>query len=92
MSSISNSEAIPGPLTYRTVAMTTSVQTLTSFAVVVFSVLAPVVARDFDVPAASLGGLISVVFLSATFSGLASGALTARFGPVGTLRGSIALV
>lgn len=72
--------------------MTTSVQTLTSFAVVVFSVLAPVVARDFDVPAASLGGLISVVFLSATFSGLASGALTARFGPVGTLRGSIALV
>ena len=85
-------EAIARSLTVRTVSLTTSVQTLTSFAVVVFSVLAPVAARDFDVPAASPGALISVVFFSATFSGLASGAFTARFGPVGTLRGSVALV
>jgi MFS family permease len=72
--------------------MTTAVQTLTSFAIAVASVLAPVSAVDLGVPAARVGMLVSIFFVAAIISGLLSAALVRRFGPIATLRGCILLI
>lgn len=74
------------------VAMTTAVQTLTAFSVAAFSVLAPVAAPDLGVPPARVGILVSIFFCAAIVSGLLSGALSRRYGPVATLRICVLLV
>ena len=72
--------------------MTTAVQTLTAFALVVPSVLAPVAATDLGLPAARVGVLASVFFCAAIVSGLLSSALSMRFGPIATLRFCVVLI
>jgi MFS family permease len=72
--------------------MTTAVQTLTAFAFSVPSVLAPVAAPDLGMPAARVGVLVSVFFCAAIVSGLLSGAVSQRFGPVATLRICVLLI
>ena len=74
------------------VAMTTAVQTLTAFAFSVSSILAPVSATDLGLPASRVGILVSIFFSSAIVSGLLSGALSRRFGPVATLRACVLLI
>ncbi len=72
--------------------MTTAVQTLTSFALAVSPVLAPVAAPDFGVPAERVGILVSFFFAVAIVSGLLSSALVRRFGPIATLRACVLLI
>ena len=72
--------------------MTTAVQTLTAFALVVPSVLAPVAATDLGLSAARVGVLASVFFCAAIVSGLLSSALSMRFGPIATLRFCVVLI
>ena len=72
--------------------MTTAVQTLTAFALVLPSVLAPVAAPDLDMPAARVGVLVSVFFCAAIISGLLGSALSRRFGPIATLRYCVVLI
>ena len=77
---------------FGSVAMTTAVQTLTAFAIAVSSVLAPVAAPDLDLPASRVGILVSIFFSTAIVSGLLSGALARRYGPIATLRACILLI
>lgn len=72
--------------------MTTAVQTLTAFAFSVTSILAPVSATDLGLPASRVGILVSIFFSSAIVSGLLSGALSRRYGPVATLRACVLLI
>jgi len=74
------------------VAMTTAVQTLTAFAVAVPSVLAIVAAPDLGMPPARVGILVSVIFCAAIVSGLLSGSMSRRFGPIATLRLCVLLI
>ena len=69
--------------------MTTAVQTLTSFAIAVASVLAPVSAAELGMPAARVGMLVSIFFIAAIVSGLLSAALVRRYGPRGLALGQI---
>ncbi|MFM9967511.1 MAG: MFS transporter [Burkholderiales bacterium] len=77
---------------YGSVAMSTAVQTLTAFALAVPSVIATVAAPDVGMPAARVGVLVSVFFCAAIVSGLLSGALSRRFGPIATLRYCVLLI
>ena len=72
--------------------MTTAVQTLTAFAFSISSVLAPVSAPDLGVAATQVGVLVSIFFTAAIISGLLSGALSRRYGPIASLRGCVLLI
>ena len=74
------------------VAMTTAVQTLTAFAVAIPSVLAIVAAPDLGMPPARVGILVSIFFCAAIVSGLLSGSMSRRFGPIATLRLCVLLI
>lgn len=68
-----------------TVAMTLTVQALTSLALAVPAVLAPVAAADLGVAPAGIGNWVGFAYMVAMFAGLASGALVGRYGPVRVL-------
>ncbi len=70
-------------------ALTLVVQSLTSMAMIAPSVLAPVAAADFGVAPQSIGLFVSGTYFAAMLSGLAAGALIARFGPVGVCIGAL---
>ena len=62
--------------------MTLAVQSLTSMAMAVPAVLAPVAAADFGYSPTAVGVLVSSAYVAAMLSGLAGGALIARCGPI----------
>jgi MFS family permease len=68
-----------------TVAMTLTVQALTSLALAVPAVLAPVAAADLGVAPTGIGNWVGFAYLVAMFAGLASGALVGRHGSVRVL-------
>jgi MFS family permease len=63
-------------------AITLAVQALTSMAMIAPSVMAPVVALELGVSPQGIGWFVAVEYSVAMLSGLACGALIARFGPV----------
>jgi MFS family permease len=74
-----------GPI-IRTVAMTLAVQALTSMALAVPAVLAPVAAGDFGEVPSAVGQWVGFSYMVAMFAGLASGTLVGRHGPVRVLQ------
>ena len=63
-------------------AITLAVQALTSMAMIAPSVMAPVAAVELGVSAQGIGWFVALEYLFAMLSGLACGALIARYGPV----------
>ena len=63
-------------------AITLAVQALTSMAMIAPSVMAPVAAVELGVSAKGIGWFVALEYLFAMLSGLACGALIARYGPV----------
>jgi MFS family permease len=72
-------------------AVTLSVQTLTSMAMIVPSVLAPVAAADLGLAPQSIGFFASLTYLGAMLSGLATGRFTARHGPLAVCQAAVVL-
>lgn len=72
-------------------ALTLAVQALTSMAMIAPSVMAPVVASEMGVPPQGIGWFVALEYLFAMSSGLACGALIARFGPVRVCQVSVCL-
>jgi len=68
-----------------------TVQTLTATAMIAPSVLAPVAAGDLGVAPQSIGVFVSITYLAAMFSGLVSGRLIARFGPLAVCQAAVVL-
>lgn len=73
------------------IAVTLAVQTLTSMAMIAPSVLAPVAARDLGLAPQSIGFFASLTYLGAMLSGLATGRLTARYGPLAVCQAAVVL-
>lgn len=72
--------------------MALGVQALTSMAIVVPSVLAPVAAREIGVQASQVGILVACAFVVAIVAGLTCDTLIARYGPVRVFQIAIVLV
>jgi len=72
-------------------AVTLAVQTLTAMAMIAPSVLAPVAAPDLGLAPQSIGFFVSLSYLGAMLSGLATGRLTARFGPLAVCQAAVVL-
>jgi len=72
-------------------AATLVVQTLTSMAMLAPSVLAPLAAPDLGLAPQSIGFFASLTYLGAMLSGLATGRLTARFGPLAVCQAAVVL-
>lgn len=72
-------------------ALTLAVQALTSMAMIAPSVMAPVVALELGVPPQGIGWFVALEYLLAMGSGLACGALIARYGPVRVCQFSVCL-
>ncbi len=73
------------------IAVTLAVQTLTSMAMIVPSVLAPIAARDLGFAPQSIGFFASLTYLGAMLSGLVAGRFTARFGPLAVCQAAVVL-
>jgi MFS family permease len=73
------------------IAVTLAVQTLTSMAMIAPSVLAPVAAPDLGLAPQSIGFFASLTYFAAMLSGLATGRLTARYGPLAVCQGAVVL-
>jgi len=73
------------------IAVTLSVQTLTSMAMIAPSVLAPVAARELGIAPQAIGLFASLTYFGAMFSGLATGRLVARFGPLAVCQAAVLL-
>jgi MFS family permease len=72
--------------------MAVVVQSLTSMAMLVPTVLAPVAAPELGVQASRIGVLVAFTYVSAIVSGLICDGLIARFGPVRVFEFAIVLV
>ena len=72
-------------------AITLAVQALTSMAMIAPSVMAPVAAAEIGVSAQGIGWFVALEYLFAMLSGLACGALIARFGPLRVCQISVCL-
>jgi MFS family permease len=70
-------------------AVTLAVQTLTSMAMIAPSVLAPVAAPDLGLAPQSIGFFASLTYLGAMLSGLMTGRLTARHGPLAVCQAAL---
>jgi len=79
-------------LVVSTTAMALAVQSLTSMAMLVPTVLAPVAAAELGVQASRIGLLVAFNYLVAIVSGLICDALIARFGPVRVFEFAVVLV
>jgi MFS family permease len=73
------------------IAVTLAVQTLTSMAMIAPSVLAPVAAPDLGLAPQSIGFFASLTYLGAMLSGLATGRLAARYGPLAVCQAAVVL-
>jgi len=72
-------------------AITLAVQAITSMAMIAPSVMAPVVAAELGVSPRAIGWFVALEYLVAMLSGLACGALIARFGAVRVCQISVCL-
>jgi predicted MFS family arabinose efflux permease len=72
-------------------AVTFGVQALTSMAMIAPSVLAPVAAADLGLAPQSIGFFASLTYFGAMLSGLATGRLAARFGPLAVCQAAVVL-
>ncbi|MBI3505621.1 MAG: MFS transporter [Proteobacteria bacterium] len=70
-------------------ATTLTVQILASGASLTLAVLAPLASADFGVPASSVGYYVAMLYASAALSGVASGGIIARFGPLRTMQSGL---
>lgn len=73
-------------------ALTLVVQSLASMAMIAPSVLAPVASAGFGVAPQAIGLFVSLTYFAAMLSGLATGALIARFGAAGVCIGALLAV
>jgi len=72
-------------------ALTLAVQALTSMAMIAPSVMAPVVALELGASPQAIGWFVALEYVFAMVSGLACGALIARYGPVRVCQISVGL-
>ena len=85
-----NGSGAPGTAAIiRAVAVTLAVQALTSMAMTVPAVLAPVAAGDFGEAPTAVGQWVGFSYMVAMFAGLASGPLVGRYGPVRVLQAAV---
>ena len=75
-----------------TVAMTVVVQALTALALAVPPILAPVAALDLGIAPAGVGNWVGFSYMVAMFSGLVSGTLVGRWGPVRVFEAAVLCV
>jgi len=68
---------------------TLTVQILVSGASLAAAVLAPLWSVDFGIPASSVGYYVALLYASAAVSGVASGGIIARFGPLRTMQSGL---
>jgi len=73
------------------IAVTLTVQTLTSMAMIAPSVLAPVAARDLGLAPQTIGFFASLTYFGAMLSGLTAGRFTARYGPLAVCQAAVVL-
>jgi MFS family permease len=73
------------------IAVTLAVQILTATALITPSVIAPEAAGDLGVPPQAIGLFVSGAYLAAMLSGLATGGLVARFGPLAVCQAAVVL-
>jgi MFS family permease len=85
-------QSVGTPLLLATVGMALAVQSLTSMAMLVPTVLAPVAAADLGVQASRIGVLVAFTYFSAIVSGLVCDTLIARYGPVRVFGFAVVLV
>ncbi|MBI1245460.1 MAG: MFS transporter [Alphaproteobacteria bacterium] len=72
-------------------ATTLTIQILISGASLTAAVLATLASVDFGVPASSVGFYVAMLYGSAAVSGVASGGIIARFGPLRTMQSGLVL-
>jgi len=72
-------------------ATTLCVQILVSGSSLTAAVLAALIAPDLGVPAATIGYYVATMFAFAALSGVASGAMIARFGPLRVMQSGLVL-
>jgi MFS family permease len=72
-------------------AVTLTLQSLTSMAMIAPAVLAPVAAPDLGFAPQTIGLLMSIGYFAAMISGLLTGAFVARFGPLAICQGAVVL-
>ena len=80
------------PLMVSTIAMALAVQSLTSMAMLVPTVLAPVAAAELGLEASRIGILVAYTYFVAIVSGLVCDTLIARYGPVRVFEFTVVLV
>jgi MFS family permease len=74
------------------IAVTLAVQSLTATALIAPSVIAPVAAADLGAAPQSIGLFVSIAYLGAMLSGLATGGLIARFGAFAVCQAAVVTV
>ncbi len=76
--------ACPAPLTsaYLTLAVTTGIQALVSFALLTVPVLTPDAAKDLGFEPSQVGYFVGASYIGAAFSALTAGSLVLRFGSI----------
>lgn len=83
---MSSSAATPAPPgaspVVLAVALTLLAQTLLALALLGPAVLAPAAAQALELPPERIGVVMTIIYLTAMFAGLAGGALVSRFGPL----------
>ena len=72
-------------------SITLAIQAMTSMAMIAPSVMAPVAAAELGVSAQGIGWFVALEYLVAMLSGLACGALIARYGPLRVCQISVCL-
>jgi MFS family permease len=73
------------------IAVTLAVQSLTATALIAPSVIAPVAAADLGAAPQSIGLFVSIAYLGAMLSGLATGSLIARFGALAVCQAAVVI-
>ncbi len=68
---------------------TLAVQVLASGASLTAAVLAPLISADLGVPASSVGFYVSMLYAGAAVSGMASGGIIGRWGPLRTMQSGL---
>ena len=72
-------------------AATLTIQTYTAFAATATAVLAPAIARAFDVEARWIGVFVGIVYAGAMFASLACGGLIERYGAIRVSQAAVVL-
>ncbi|OFZ96899.1 MAG: hypothetical protein A2Z64_02405 [Betaproteobacteria bacterium RIFCSPLOWO2_02_67_12] len=79
------------PFPWLALAVTLAIQTLVAVAVYCAPVMAPVAARDLQVPPSAIGWFIATVYLGSMVGSVTAGGWVARFGPIRVSQVGLAL-